>query len=198
MTASVICYNTKLIPKVVAIVLQMEQENPFTLTVMSVMVMWLIKQLCPHKHPMWFMRSIGQGCLIMPLIPGVVVWLGGVEKGGGGEGESSVQLFNNWRNSRALENSLKEKERWRKRFTDPESLLHIKLSGTLFAPLPYPESLWRLPPSESLCGCMRVWTALSKSFLQKQRCSWAIGSAGENQEGNNLITACSRHSSTYF
>lgn len=111
MTASVICYNTKLIPKVVAIVLQMEQENPFTLTVMSVMVMWLIKQLCPHKHPMWFMRSIGQGCLIMPLIPGVVVWLGGVEKGGGGEGESSVQLFNNWRNSRALENSLKEKKK---------------------------------------------------------------------------------------
>lgn len=136
----------------------------------------------------------------MLLIPGVVVWLGGVEKGGGGEGESSVQLFNNWRNSRALENSLKEtrkdEERWRKRFTDSESLLHIKHSETFVVPLPYPESLWRLPPSESLCGCMRVWTALSKSFLQKQRCSWAMGSAGENQKGNNLITACSKLSLT--
>lgn len=40
--------------------------------------------------------------------PEAVVWLGGVEKGGGGEGESSVQLFNNSRNSRALENSLKK------------------------------------------------------------------------------------------
>lgn len=29
---------------------------------------------------------------------------------------------------------------------------------------------------ESLCGWMRVWTARSKSFLQKQRCSWAMGS----------------------
>lgn len=52
MTASVICYNTKLIPKVVAIVLQMEQENPFMLTVTSVMTMPLITQLCPQKHPM--------------------------------------------------------------------------------------------------------------------------------------------------
>ncbi|TNN58502.1 hypothetical protein EYF80_031305 [Liparis tanakae] len=33
-----------------------------------------------------------------------------VEKGGGGDGDSSVQLFNNWRNSRALENSLKERQ----------------------------------------------------------------------------------------
>lgn len=44
--------------------------------------------------------------------------------------------------------------------------------------LPYPESVLRFPASESLCGWMRVWTALSKSFLQKQRWSWAIGSAG--------------------
>lgn len=28
-----------------------------------------------------------------------------------------------------------------------------------------------------------MWTALSNSFLQKQRCSWAIGSAGGRSRG---------------
>lgn len=55
---------------------------------------------------------------------------------------------------------------------------------------PYPESFLRLPASESLCGWMRVWTALSKSFLQKQRCSWAMGSAAGrkvSQRGTNKL-----------
>lgn len=71
---------------------------------------------------------MGRVVLFMLFIPGVVVWLGGAEKGGRGEDESSVQLFNNWRNSRALENSLQERQiqKWRKRYKDPESLIPMK------------------------------------------------------------------------
>lgn len=57
-----------------------------------------------------------------------------------------MQLFNSWRNSKALENS--------------------------------PESFLGLPASVSVWGWMRECTALSSSFSQKQRCSWAMGSAG--------------------
>lgn len=109
--------------------------------------------------------------------------MGGAEKGGIREGESSVQLFNNWRNSRALENSLTEKTNQEKKKRKKDIYSHAlinshQLSKLLSSPLPYPESFLRLPASESLCGWMRVWMALSKSFLQKQRWSWAMGSAG--------------------
>lgn len=80
----------------------------------------------PHnQHPTWVMRfcffggfflvRVGVWCVggVVESVlfkPGVVVWLGGVEKGARGEDESSVQLFNSWRNSRALENSLAAKK----------------------------------------------------------------------------------------
>lgn len=59
--------------------------------------------------------------------------MGGVEKGGGGEGESSVQLFNNWRNSKALENSLKEKteQRKKKHGSDHESFHFDQTVGSV-------------------------------------------------------------------
>lgn len=140
----------------------------------------LISQPSPPKHPIWFVLSFGQGFFLIffipPNIPGVVVWLGGVEKGGRGEEESSVQLFNNWRNSRALENSLKKTRKIVYNFLSPTQMLKKPCQCHWL----YPVLLFCLPASESLCGWMRVWTARSKSFLQKQRCSWAIGSAGRH------------------
>lgn len=79
----------------------------------------LIFKLSPDKHPVWFLRAfLCRVSHIMLDIPGMGVWLGGVEKGGRGEDESSVQLFNKWRNSNALENSLKNKQ---KKTNDPFS-----------------------------------------------------------------------------
>lgn len=69
---------------------------------------------------------LGRASHIMKDTPGMVVWLGGVEKGGRGEDESSVQLFNKWRNSSALENSLKKTKG---RFED--SFSHKKGNGPL-------------------------------------------------------------------
>lgn len=104
-------------------------------------------------------------------IPGMVAWFGGVEKAGRGEDESSVQLFNKWRNSNALENSLKNKQK-----NMLQWLIQHQWKANSQDCYIYPESFLYLSAMESLCGWMRVWTARSKSFLQKQRCSWAMGS----------------------
>lgn len=113
----------------------------------------------------------------------MVVWLGGVEKGGRGEDESSVQLFSKWRNSSALENSLKNKKKNQKGWET--YWLTWKMKSLFQVYCVYPESLY-FSAVESLCGWMRVWTARSKSFLQKQRCSWAMGSTRKTEKRLNL------------
>lgn len=116
---------------------------------------------------------LGRASHIMKDTPGMVVWLGGVEKGGRGEDESSVQLFNKWRNSSALENSLKKQKKGLMTHSVTRKVMDLCKICSI-----YPESFLYLSAMESLCGWMRVWTARSKSFLQKQRWSWAMGSAG--------------------
>lgn len=116
------------------------------------------------------------GRVVWPALfkPGVVVWLGGVEKGARGDDESSVQLFNNWRNSSALQNSLTAKHRNKKKNTFskykfiPNALQ--KFVGVIFLGT---RSRWRVCPPWSRpaagWGCAR---------LSPAACGRSSGAAG--------------------
>lgn len=142
----------------------------------------------PHKHVMWFMIPC---------------------KKAGNELFSSCYLYLEWwcdweesrREEEGMESPLYSclttggtlghwKTPWKskKRFTDADKITNSYVENKVTRPLAYPESFLRLSASESLCGWMSVWTALSNSFLQKERCSWAMGSAGGRWRTCNLLT----------